>query len=219
MEIRGKKVVFLGDSITQGVGASSKENRYTDVFSRNTGAVQCNYGVSGSRIANQKTPYFDNKSAAERHFILRVDDIVETDPDLIVVFGGTNDFGHGDAPLGGFADDGEYSFYGAVHMLIKKLVNKFPYARLMFMTPLHRKEEIRKNNIYREEYYSLKQYVDAMKEVCAYYSVPILDLYSVSGIQPSIQIQKEIYMPDGLHPSDKGAERIAQLLEGFVKTL
>ena len=219
MEVRGKKVIFLGDSITQGVGASTKENRYTDVFSRNTGAIQCNYGVSGSRIAKQKNVYFKKNPAAERHFVLRVDDINETDPDLIVVFGGTNDFGHGDAPLGDFADRDENSFYGALHALINKLVNKFPYSRIMFMTPLHRTGEDRKNNENREEYYSLKQFVDAIREVCEFYSVPLLDLYKNSGIQPAIQIQKEIYIPDGLHPSDKGAERIAQLLEGFVKTL
>ena len=32
MEIKNKKVFFLGDSITQGVGASSGETKYTRVY-------------------------------------------------------------------------------------------------------------------------------------------------------------------------------------------
>ena len=221
MEIKGKKVVFLGDSITEGVGVSSPEKRYTDVFARNTGAVVSNYGVSGTRIAKQKVPHFAIENAKyERDFLLRVDeDITETYADLVVVFGGTNDFGHGDAPMGAFFDRGEDTFYGAMHSLINKLSEKFPEGRLVFMTPLHRDRE---NDAYNEHgirVQPLCDYVKAIREVCEYYSVPVLDLYKNSGMQPAIKIHKELYMPDGLHPSDKGAERIALMLEEFVKTL
>ena len=58
-----------------------------------------------------------------------------------------------------------------------------------------------------------------MREVYEYYSIPVLDLYKNSGIQPAINVYKELYIPDGLHPSDKGAVRIASMLEEFVKTL
>ncbi len=138
-----EKVIFLGDSITQGVGVSSPENRYTDVFARNTGAIVCNYGVSGTRISKQRVPYFSHKkSMYERDFILRVDeDIKEASADLVVVFGGTNDFGHGDAPRGAFFDKDEYTFYRAMHSLVNKLANKFPESRIVFMTPLHRDNE------------------------------------------------------------------------------
>ena len=47
----------------------------------------------------------------------------------------------------------------------------------------------------------------------------MLDLFSISGIQPSVEIIKKEYMPDGLHPSDKGARRIAERLYDFLRTL
>ena len=221
MDVSGKKVIFLGDSITQGVGVSSIENRYTDVFARATGAVVSNYGISGTRIAKQKVPYFASGNAMyERDFLLRADeDIKETSADLVVVFGGTNDFGHGDAPMGTFADRREDTFYGAMHSLINKLANKFPEARIVFMTPLHRDGENEPYNGHGIRVQPLKAYVKAIREVCEYYSVPVLDLYKNSGMQPAIKIHKELYMPDGLHPSDKGAARIASLLAEFVKTL
>ena len=61
--------------------------------------------------------------------------------------------------------------------------------------------------------------MDIIKEVAGYYSLPVLDLYAVSGIQPEVDIIRELYMPDGLHPSDAGAERIAKRLMGFLKSL
>ena len=221
MEIKGKKVIFLGDSITQGVGVSSPENRYTDVFARATGAVVLNYGVSGTRIARQKVPYFSSENAAlERDYLVRLDeDINDPSADLFVVFGGTNDFGHGDASLGSFYERDEYTFYGAMHSLVNKIANKYPEARIVFMTPLHRDKENSPCNEQGMPHAPLKDYVNAIREVCEYYSIPVLDLYKNSGMQPSIKIHKELYMPDGLHPSDKGASRIAYMLAEFVKTL
>lgn len=51
---------------------------------------------------------------------------LDEDADIIGVFGGTNDFGHGDAPLGTFGDRTVYTFYGACHYLMNRLVERFP---------------------------------------------------------------------------------------------
>ena len=49
MQLQGATVNFLGDSITEGVGASCTENRYTDVFAREFGLKKVNnYGISGT---------------------------------------------------------------------------------------------------------------------------------------------------------------------------
>ena len=59
----------------------------------------------------------------------------------------------------------------------------------------------------------------AEKEIAADFSIPVLDLWANSGLQPRIPIIKETYMPDGLHLNDKGHERIADLLIGFLNSL
>ncbi len=38
---------------------------------------------------------------------------MDNDADIIIVFGGTNDFGNGDAPFGEMSDRTPYTFYGA----------------------------------------------------------------------------------------------------------
>ena len=216
MELKGKKVLFLGDSITQGVGVSSVEHRYTDVFAKITGAEVFNYGISGTRIARQHS-VSDNRSF-DQNFVdrsLRMND----EADFVVVFGGTNDYGHGDAPIGCFTDTADTTFYGAMHTLCKNLYERYPTATVLFMTPLHRLTELSTLKTYQGRYATLKDYVDIIREVCEFYAIPVLDLYSRSGMQPLIEKNRELYMKDGLHPTDAGAQRIAHMLASFIGAL
>lgn len=217
MKLKGKKVVFLGDSITAGSGASCVENGYVSVFGKISGADVRNYGIGGTRIARQKQPSCE--PTHDLDFVQRVDDMDE-DADIVAVFGGTNDYGHGDAPLGTFESRDVYTFYGAMHTLCQKLINKYPKAVIFFITPLHRlNESMQLNERGIRNVAPLAVYVDIIKEVARYYSLPVLDLYAMSGMQPEVDIIRELYMPDGLHPSDAGAEIIAQRLVGFLRTL
>lgn len=218
MELKGLKINFLGDSITEGSGVANVGNIYWQVFGRNTGAIVRGYGIGGTRIAIQKKP-----SANPRHdldFQMRSKEM-DKDADMIVVFGGTNDFGHGDAPLGCFTDRTPYTFYGACHTLFTDLISMYPHATIVIMTPLHRcKEDNPRGDAPKEEDVApLSTYVSIIKEVAEYYSLPLLDMWSMSGIQPNVPAIKEWFCPDGLHPNDAGHAIMAKRLEGFLKSL
>ena len=139
---------------------------------------------------------------------------------MVLVFGGTNDFGHGDAPMGTPNDRTEDTFWGACHVLCEKLILRFPKSQIAFMSPLHRLGE---DNVYRdykkEPQGTLYDYVDVLQAVTRKYSIPFLDMMQVSGMTPSIPIQQELYMPDGLHPNDAGHAKIAARLKGFLECL
>ena len=137
-----------------------------------------------------------------------------------MVFGGTNDFGCGDAPFGSMADRTEDTFCGAFHCLLQKLIYRYPHAQLVVMTPLHRISECENINDWGQRVVApLEKFVDTIIDICGYYAVPVLDLYRVSGLQPAVPILREMYMPDGLHPNDAGHERIARKLQGFLGML
>lgn len=220
MEWNGKVINFLGDSITQGVGASCKENNYVNQTKEILGlAAANNYGISATRIAPRSE--IRDANIDNRWFVTRVPEM-DPDADGIVVFGGTNDFGHGDAPLGSLSDVGEATFYGAMKNLCEKLIEKYPGKPIVILTPLHRLSE---NNILRDGDkkmplgHPLGDFAQAVREVAAYYSLPVLDLWAVSGMQPAVPVIKEKFMPDGLHPSDAGHRLLAERLAGFLNAL
>lgn len=211
MKLKGIKANFMGDSITEGHGVDDMEhNIYWQRLGENCGlAAYRGYGISGTRIAIQHT--VSENTSWDHDFISRVDEM-DPDADLIVIFGGTNDFGHGDAPLGVMSDRSPYTFYGACHVLMKKLLMRYPDAQIVFMTPLHRTVEERGER-------RLKDFVDAIRKVAEFYSIPVLDLYATSGIQPQVPVIMEKFCPDGVHPNDAGQEKIYKRLRGFLESL
>ena len=220
MKLAGLKINFLGDSITEAHGASSTNMAFHQVLKKNAGLAEArNYGIGGTRIARQRTP--SQNERWDLYFIPRVAEMAP-DADAIVVFGGTNDFGHGDAPLGTFDDRTPDTFYGACHLLMTALLERYPESRIVFMTPLHRLNEDRPTadgapSAVPTDH--LETYVNAITEVAAYYALPVLDLFRCSGIQPNVPIIREMYCPDGLHPNDRGHALLASLLQGFLEKL
>ena len=217
MDLAGKKIAFLGDSITEGCGTSSLEHAFWNVLGQKTGAQVFGYGIGGTRIAPQRVP---SDPRVDQDFISRVDGMIP-DADVVVVFGGTNDFGHGDAPFGTRGDQTSETFCGALHVLFTKLYERYPAAQLVVMTPTHRLSETDSvmNEFGVRRSGNLRAYVQAIRDAAEDFAVPVLDLFRVSGIQPSVPALREAYMPDGLHPNDAGHAKIADKLIGFLQTL
>ena len=214
MQLQGIKMACLGDSITEGVGVSDLRNMYYNRLQRECGIRDLYIdGIGGTRIARQQAPSQDPRIDSD--FISRVD-AIDADCDLVLVFGGTNDFGHGDAPMGTPQDRTEDTFWGACTVLCEKLINRFPTSQIVFMSPLHRENE---DDICGVNKGSLYDYVEVLRTVCCRFSIPFLDMFQLSGMTPKVPIYKTLYMPDGLHPNDDGHERIAQRLKGFLLSL
>ena len=221
MELKGKKVNFLGDSITQGCGASSPDKHFIAILENKYAlAAARNYGIGGTRIARQ-SEIKDPNEIRDKDFLMRVEQM-DADADLIVVFGGTNDYGNGQAPLGTIDDDTVYTFYGAVKALCKMLIEKYPTSTIAFLTPLHRWNENgglgtwKPNGVIQ---HPLCDYVKAVKESCEKYSIPVLDLFGKGSMPIHIGEWGKIYTDDGLHPNDMGYAFLAEKIGKFLENL
>lgn len=219
MELKGKKINFIGDSITEGARVVSPDNYYPNIIKREAGLAEArNYGVGGSRIARVQ----EIKNPSDEDFNLRAERM-DKDFDAVVVFGGTNDFGHGTIPLGKMGDTDVYTFYGAVRTLCLYLIKNFPDKPIVFMTPLHRLNEELDYNKRLEDgnpnARPLSDFVNAIKEVCELFSIPVLDMFRDSGMPARVWAWCERYMPDGLHPNDEGQKLIAHKLLKFLENL
>lgn len=209
MDLKGLTINFLGDSITEGYGTSDPKKTYHQIIKEKYNMeFAYNYGVSGTRIARQTVPTKES-TKYDLTFELRAD-IMNRDADAVVVFGGTNDFGHGDAPFGTEDSDDIYTFCGALNSLIKKLKKDFKGKKIIFMTPIHRVTE---DNPSFPDGKILKDYAEAIVKICKNNNVDIIDLFNINPLDAH---DKKL-VPDGLHPSDAGHEILAEAVaEGLL---
>ncbi len=204
MELKGLTINFLGDSITEGHSTTGPEKTYHQLIKEKYGLEHAyNYGISGTRIARQVIP-FKESPRCDLTFELRAE-IMDRKADAVVVFGGTNDFGHGDAPFGTVDSEDIYTFCGAVNSLINKLKRDFPEVPIVFMTPLHRATELEPS---QPDGKILEDYVIAIRTICKNRGVPVIDLFSINPLDP---FDAEL-VPDGLHPNDKGHIVLAEVV-------
>lgn len=211
MDISNKKVNFLGDSITNGGIASAEDKCYVGLFKKAYPSADIgNYGLGGTCIAKCIKPNETNPKM-DLDFNLRAKDM-EDGADLVVVFGGVNDFGHGDAPFGEFGDKTEDTFCGSLYVLYEKLLTKYPLAKFLVITPLHYVRE----DIPNMHGKVLRDYVNVIKRTAEFFSFPVLDLWACSGMNPRLGKVQETMMPDGLHPNDIGHQRLFDLINAYI---
>lgn len=204
MELKGLTINFLGDSITEGHGTTSEDKVFHQIIKAKYGLEHAyNYGIGGTRIARQVVPS-KVKTRHDLTFELR-SDIMDRNADAVVVFGGTNDFGHGDAPFGNVDSEDIYTFCGAVNSLINKLKRDFSNAKIIFMTPIHRITEMNPSN---PDGKILEDYVNAIRTICKKHSISVIDLFEINPLDPA----DSKLVPDGLHPSDAGHSIMAEVI-------
>ena len=201
------KLLFLGDSITEGSGASSIDTRYTDLVAKRLGCEMINYGIGGTRIARQKET--SAKTLWDIDFRTRLT-LMEDECDRVFVFGGTNDYGHGTLHLGTPDKDDENTFCTQLRMLITDLISKYGKEKVTFIIPLRRfcEEPLPcKGSSKQEMGASLLEYVEAMREIISEYGIDYIDLYE-NGFPKPLVSTGDKFTVDGLHPNDRGYELI-----------
>ncbi|MBO5788404.1 MAG: SGNH/GDSL hydrolase family protein [Clostridia bacterium] len=217
MEIKGLKINCLGDSITRGAAATEDALCYVGQLQHTFGANARNYGIGGTRIAVQR--HKKCESAVDFSDFSTRAPWMDPDVDLIFVFGGTNDFGHGDAPFGYPQDRTPNTYYGALHVLIITLKACYPHAKLVFATPLDRATGNKLRDDGQGGQVSLKDYVCALEEVCAFYGVPVLDLYRDNGDPRFTHLYDGSLLSDGLHPNNEGHALLAARIAAFIEEM
>jgi lysophospholipase L1-like esterase len=177
-----------------------------------------NMGISGTRIARQTGVDIDTS------FTKRCEEIPK-DIDAIVVYGGVNDYMHGNAPFGKQGDRTPDTFVGAVWYLMNYLKTQHAGKPIIFLAPAKmdfdgayypypstRPEKL-------PDCLPLINYVDVIIETAREFNIPVLDLYRDLPIDASMPEYQARYAPDGLHFSDDGHKIIAKMLCELISNL
>lgn len=224
MNLKGKIIDFLGDSITEGVGVEDcLECRYDNVVKRKLDLKETyNYGISGTRLAHQEKP--SEKPRYDLCFCGRAYNL-NPKADVIVVYGGVNDFIHGDAYFGKMTDETPETFCGAVEFIMNLLCELYPNAQKVFMTParcVHGTNHYKMpsdRECKKSDAKPLKDYVDVIVKKGKEKNIPVLNLYENLPIDPDNEAEREKYTADGLHFNKYGHEVLGNLLADFLEKI
>lgn len=225
-----KQVVVLGDSITW--GAFTEGNIWWQELGQLLGCkLVAGYGVRGSCFSVTSDYGMENEPMSQRWKSL------PTDADVYLVFGGTNDYGHG-SNLGTIEDVTDVSFYGAMHQIITGIQTTNPNARLVFLTPLRRYgfgvtadgKQLLHDTMPNAVGHTLRDYREAIFNKCAMHGISVIDTYTISGfdfsegqdgIHPFHEnaIGKSPWTVDGLHPNTEGHLKLAERILPYMEEI
>lgn len=221
----GKRINWIGDSIVAG------EDFDEEVCSALGLIKDYEYGINGSTIALSAAG-----TDARNAICIRYADMTNN-ADIIAVSAGTNDFMYAWCPIGSIndPDDGSSNstFYGALKTLCKGLITKYPDKCIFFTTPIKRAQAFADGNggtytpdniattPYSKNKYgkTLMDYADIIKEVCGYYSIPVLDLNRESMLNPHIASQEYLFDESLTHPTAQGRKIMARRVAGWLTQL
>ncbi len=228
----GAKVAVFGDSITDPAQTNSQQVYWqylTDWLKWKPGV----FGISGHRWSDMPGQ------------IDRAEKAMGDDVDAVTIFLGTNDYASS-VPLGQWYNlvDGSTNWWGKtvamkrrvlnrdrktvrgmINLALERVRNRWPKARVIFFTPIHREYfeyKWGKNNIQPAEDWPntsglyIDDYVACVREAADIWGCAVIDLYRDSGLLPRLDDHhaKEFrsFKTDGLHPNSVGHLRLAKTI-------
>ncbi|MCK3682478.1 SGNH/GDSL hydrolase family protein [Maribellus sp. YY47] len=103
------------------------------------------------------------------------------------------------------------------------LKENYPDQQIVIMTPIHRGfARFSEKNVQPEESFSndlglyINDYVDVLRQAASVWAVPLIDLYSISGLYPMADSQTRYFsnaQTDRLHPNSAGNYRLAKTIQ------
>ena len=223
---KGKKVLILGDSITANPNCYSQK-----LLSLIQPSVGYRRGVYGSAIADNSTatPSFCQRVDLETDNSDTISAGMPSNVDLVIMFGGVNDWGTLRNQDIGNLEEGinRNTFYGGLHYVLSVLKSKYQTAKIVVVNLHHvyQKDSNYKEITYNSDYDITKgftyaknntektfaDYRQAIKSVSELYGCQVIDLFNV-GFSYLVEADSELYSEDGLHPNSAGGNKIANYI-------
>lgn len=202
-DFAGKKITFLGDSITAGNGSnfSSTTERYASVLSAELNTKENNMGISGTTLC---TGHVERSS--------RLGDIakIPTDSDYVFVMLGTNDFDLASATFATLGTDGTTdtsTVHGAAEQMCKTLAEMFAKNKyhVFIVTPITRQDDLTSTTITKNGY-TLRQFCEVLIAHAQKYGLQYIDMNAECGMTTDD-------FANSIHPNASGTTKIVNVLK------
>ena len=230
--LRGKTAVFLGDSICAGTTTLSTDKEYGwglgGIIGNANNMSWKNYGRNGGTVVPIDTvdqerwvPYQVDLAAAQY-----------PNADYVIFEGGTNDAdvlkdsGIGSFSESGYAPTDDSNFTGAFEMLVLKILNAYPHAKVGYIVA----PKMGVSNDYGSTN-TRRKFFDRAVEVCKKWGIPVLDLWNNNPMNPKLSVYYDSSLTadeanvngkcytDGQHLTLAGYNRVTPQIEAFMRNL
>ncbi|MCC8088063.1 MAG: SGNH/GDSL hydrolase family protein [Rikenellaceae bacterium] len=201
-----KKILIYGDSITAefGVEYNTYKNILIEKFESENILL---HGYPGYEISGTGT---QGESLTQDELL---DKIVAEEPYLAVIFGGTNDYWHNTIP--GIAAAGntiEYTTAGGLRYILNYLNNRLHgKTNLMVCTPPPGFYSDHVDSEMNDRGCTMDDYVSVIKKTAEFFHTPVCDIRGNANWQADMEYNEKLFTTDGLHLSETGYRRIAEL--------
>ena len=205
--LKGKKMLFMGDSISYGSGDGVSPFRtgraWAGRIADRTGAIVTNASVSGA-----KASYINGDDKA-KWLYTQFDQNKKEQYDVIVMHGGVNDARH-NRTIGKILDtdnatelnQAKNTYIGGLQLLFYNVKKEQPNAKLFFIANHH----LDGHNTGNAK--NMAPYFDMAKQLCEKYGIIFIDLYNNKELNDKLETTTTKYLPDTLHLNAAGYEII-----------
>lgn len=218
MNEKPREIVFVGDSITAGMGVSKTCAMW---LAEHYGWTCLNYGIAGTGyicgMQGAHTMAGDGVEGVGAYrditevgdYLSRVSDLPAV-ADLYVIGGGYNDW-NTNTPI--------ESFKKRAAAVYEAIMTRSPNARILVLTPTRQYTSEKDSRNPNAAGYTLEDYANVIIEVCESMSIHCVDLYHSGGLYPVNSAQSAVYYSDGLHPTATGNRMIANVIARMCESL
>lgn len=231
--LSGKTAVFLGDSICAGTTTLESAAEYGYGWGGLIGEANKmrwkNFGRNGGTIA-------PISSVEEARWIPTQVDLALAqypDADYVIFEGGCNDADTlGESNLGtfsasGYAPTDTSTFTGAFEVLVLKILNSFPNAKIGYIVA----QKMGVSDNYGSANNRYRKFFDRAVEICQKWGIPVIDLWNETPLNPKLAIHYDSSLTadqanengkcytDGQHLTLTGYKKLQNPIEEFMRKL
>lgn len=208
--LKGKTITTFGDSITQGSGASSSENRYANLLATNLGMKLNNMGIGNTGYCTGRSNSLQDGADASR-----IGDVssIPLESEIVIVFFGINDIRNSTSSWGLLGDvnsEDTSTIYGAINAMYSALAERFADSTttIFVCSPTPPKNDLDGTYVWGGGY-TLQDLNNVIKERATHYGFQFIDLLNNCDFT-------EDTITDSVHPGDDGHEIIADLIYNAI---
>lgn len=197
------QIVFIGDSITEGVGgnldAEGEKISYVNYVDEVLNFENVlNHGEAGRTVTN----YGDKELSMDAN----IDNLINIDADIIVILIGVNDYlYYSQEKRFGALDNGSTAGYcGALQSFVEAVERNYPDKEYFFVTTYQLLSTDSSTYTDYNGVPTFNDYMQVQRTLADRYGYHMIDIYSSGFMSTQDAVTTANLIPDGIHPNDAG---------------